>query len=537
MKRRVIGILMAVFALSFLMFGCNTLPNPEENPNPDIGDIAEDRIHYLRTYYADKGGHLVFKNSEGNDVISFSANAADAKYMPVEAVPYEGYKFIGWSDGVQTAVRYEANLTSDFVVTAKFEYIYSRYILNYRGGECDEGIKEVTFYGDDFKQIKFPTPQKEHFDFDGWFIGSKRVTDSSGNMVIGGEVINEYGNEIRAKYRAKQTFTYKLLLIYVTDIEASLRSIEDNKQFVSVNYTLSEDEKELCKLITVKLEQLLDYMFDGLVDFQVDEYFTQNKIVSDDFANIGYYSRLFPYMIPELFDNNLLNGYDSTLTACSLGVNEGKVVNFAGSAVEKYGQVLLYRHLLDMLRDRGYSPRDVVQAYKTNDGESLPVSFKHDLANVLKTFVHELTHTIELKMSDVFEYHTAFYTSIYHEPYEPINGWMRMPGIRVTRDYLLCEINNDGNRVGIPYEFWRGDKIVKITYRDGVGGYVVSVDEINDLGRNDLTVKMLRECKATVRAKPYPNYKFVGWSDGVTTEVRTDIRTEDYEVTALFERI
>ena len=61
MKRRVIGILMAVFALSFLMFGCNTLPNPEENPNPDIGDIAEDRIHYLRTYYADKGGHLVFK--------------------------------------------------------------------------------------------------------------------------------------------------------------------------------------------------------------------------------------------------------------------------------------------------------------------------------------------------------------------------------------------------------------------------------------------------------------------------------------------
>ena len=41
----------------------------------------------------------------------------------------------------------------------------------------------------------------------------------------------------------------------------------------------------------------------------------------------------------------------------------------------------------------------------------------------------------------------------------------------------------------------------------------------------------------TAQAIPDEGYKFVGWSDGVMTAVRTDTFYEDYEVTALFERI
>ena len=48
-------------------------------------------------------------------------------------------------------------------------------------------------------------------------------------------------------------------------------------------------------------------------------------------------------------------------------------------------------------------------------------------------------------------------------------------------------------------------------------------------------VRSIEGFPVTATAIPDEGYKFVGWSDGVMTAVRTDTFYEDYEVTALFE--
>ena len=45
--------------------------------------------------------------------------------MSVEAIPYAGYRFVRWSDGVTTAARHDKNIIAYFSVDALFEKLYS----------------------------------------------------------------------------------------------------------------------------------------------------------------------------------------------------------------------------------------------------------------------------------------------------------------------------------------------------------------------------------------------------------------------------
>ena len=66
-----------------------------------------------------------------------------------------------------------------------------------------------------------------------------------------------------------------------------------------------------------------------------------------------------------------------------------------------------------------------------------------------------------------------------------------------------------------------------ITYLVGEGGMLG--------GTAEQTVEIGKET-TSVKAIPFTNYRFIGWDDGVTTEIRTDIVTEDKTVVALFEK-
>ena len=63
-----------------------------------------------------------------------------------------------------------------------------------------------------------------------------------------------------------------------------------------------------------------------------------------------------------------------------------------------------------------------------------------------------------------------------------------------------------------------------ITYLVGEGGMLG--------GTAEQTVEIGKET-TSVKAIPFTNYRFIGWDDGVTTEIRTDIVTEDKTVVAL----
>ncbi len=75
-------------------------------------DLEISGLEYTLTYTTDSNGsiegeslQIVFHGTTGEEVV---------------AVPSEGYRFVQWSDGVQTAARTDANVTSDLNVTAFF---------------------------------------------------------------------------------------------------------------------------------------------------------------------------------------------------------------------------------------------------------------------------------------------------------------------------------------------------------------------------------------------------------------------------------
>ena len=64
-------------------------------------------------------------------------------------------------------------------------------------------------------------------------------------------------------------------------------------------------ERELCELTVIRLKEKMDDMMDGLVDFQIDGYFTTEPAVTENFRQTGYgdnklYNSLFPVDIPEV---------------------------------------------------------------------------------------------------------------------------------------------------------------------------------------------------------------------------------------------
>lgn len=65
---------------------------------------------------------LVYMSSEGGKIIGEQiqiVNAGDDAET-VTAVPKDGYEFIGWSDGVETAERTDKNIKNDIEVIAIF---------------------------------------------------------------------------------------------------------------------------------------------------------------------------------------------------------------------------------------------------------------------------------------------------------------------------------------------------------------------------------------------------------------------------------
>ena len=69
---------------------------------------------------------------------------------------------------------------------------------------------------------------------------------------------------------------------------------------------------------------------------------------------------------------------------------------------------------------------------------------------------------------------------------------------------------------------------INIKYSAQQGGAIEGISEQKLL---------LGEKTTQVKAIAEEEYKFIGWSDGVTTEIRDDIATADTEIVALFEKL
>ena len=459
----------------------------------------------------------------------------------VTAVPDEGYEFIKWSDGVTTAERTDYNVKDDIEVTAEFALIVREYAINYRTtltSEIDKPTLKLT-YGE-LDGVTLPVPEKEHFIFQGWYYGEQQVADKDGNLLIDDEFLKNplqkdmYGRDldITAKWMAEETFPFKILIVYVTRIQARL--YDRYGIYHDIDFTMTELQRKFCEESTKLLKQTMDEMCDYLVDFQIDEYFTTQTVTTEQFSqqidSISIYTLLDPSSIPEI--QGMTDGYDNVISVFGFGGDNpdsetAHLFNYAAGVAARGESSVFLDVMIYSATGNGYELADVLNGQNKN----------HWIIS-LETFVHETAHTIDLRMH-LFSFHKANNIAIIHD----------LDVYTDYRLYYLYSMEYEGRRVGIPYEFWKGD-IAQVNYEVSVGdggysgGGTIDLDK-SDSENLDLSVAGYSRQEVAygqdavgVKAEPLSGYKFVRWSDGVTTPGRKDKNiAADFTVTAIFEPI
>lgn len=518
MKAKVIFCILAVVLLTAVLCSC----------------VPQDTAVFTLKYTADEGGTIM---GEAEQSVQQGKDGE-----AVVAIADESYEFVKWSDGVTTAIRQEKSVSKDVAVTATFKKTESAtpptpssktYSLKYNFGRADEMPEQITLTENEMEGITLPVLTREHFAFDGWYCNDVQVTDASGKLLVGDEVLLIDSDEMYAKWTANETFTYKILLVYVTRIDAMLYHSDIRvTEKVHVVYTMTDKERELCRLTTSRVKQRLDGMLDGLVNFQVDEYFTTQTIREDSyFLSFGKYriNNLTPQNIAEVA--NLVGSYDSCIAVTNHGAKYYDSHTSGGSAFAKYAEVRL-ESFLNSIALLNSTLDEVVDVMKK--GEDMLLYGTYLIDSYLETICNTLAQTIELRVN-LTDYNSCIAGA----------GQQYVSRFEASRAYYLHEFELDGEKVGIPYEFWKGN-VAKVTYSVTQGEYGdTAYIECNRngtrvaSGEGGIAYEVVFGDSITVTARPFreKEYRFVKWSDGVTTATRTDVVRGDLELVAIFEKI
>jgi len=229
---------------------------------------------------------------------------ADAS--PVKAVANDGYLFLEWSDGNTSAERHDLAVAQSAQYTAKFRKISDTEVyidLDYRGGIDKDGAvsaDDIVFDLFDFKEQPFPVLTREHHTFGGWYINDVMIADADGKMTVGEEMFAQTPKGLffaKAKWTADETFDYKVLLVYFEDVTVEYTSEETGEE-LEKRYILTEEKRRIYRPIAPRIKQGLDGLLDGLVDFQVDEYYVSSPISVE--AESPAVSPLLGFNIPEV---------------------------------------------------------------------------------------------------------------------------------------------------------------------------------------------------------------------------------------------
>lgn len=480
------------------------------------------------SYSCEEGGTIQGENTQ---TVEHGQNGS-----PVTAIANEGYEFVKWSDNVTTATRQDKIVIANISVTAIFQpALQSKtFALDYKYGECTIKPEQVTFVEDEINNVTLPVPAREHFTFGGWYCDDTQVADTNGMLILNNELLDFEQSNLYAKWTANETFTYKILLVYVTRIDATLYSSVTESD-IKVDYTMSDLEREFCHLTTIRLKERLDDMLDGLVNFQVDEYYTQQVFTAEDFYQGWNGNRydydLFPNKIDEVSD--IINDYDSVLSVVNR--NDYKYLLHASSGLghSKYGQICT-DSAMEAFLNYNYTLEQVVSMMERKVDVRLWGQTYLIECYWLDTFIHELAHTIEMRVN-LYDYHKCVIGEL------GIN--QHLSEREAYKQYYLKEAIIDGEKVGIPYSFWKGDIATVTCYVSrgeyGALGTTRSSHWATPLkvGGSDKIYEVVYNETITITAMPFDNNKFVCWSDGVTTPERTILITGDLTVTAIFEEI
>lgn len=499
MKKRICCLLSVIMVLFTVFSVCSC--SKEQEPPPRTYKCS---VRYLAGIY----GHI-----EGDDYQEVM-QGADAS--PVKAVANDGYLFLEWSDGNTSAERHDLAVAQSAQYTAKFRKISDTEVyidLDYRGGIDKDGAvsaDDIVFDLFDFKEQPFPVLTREHHTFGGWYINDVMIADADGKMTVGEEMFAQTPKGLffaKAKWTADETFDYKVLLVYFEDVTVEYTSEETGEE-LEKRYILTEEKRRIYRPIAPRIKQGLDGLLDGLVDFQVDEYYVSSPISVE--AESPAVSPLLGFNIPEV--EELMDEYKVVISMSDYPEYRKK---------RKDDRV----HAITALQT---SCAEIYLDQVEYDGDEYYYKAHANAA------IHELCHVIEGVVS-LFPLH-ASNASEYDFPY------LDVPSYIIGAEYY------NGCRVGVPYEYWAGGATYNVTYSPRpVHTYPISVGRITFkpngncyIGSPNYSTSTKVMAGAAVVAVALPTvdgYRFVQWSDGVTTPERTDVITSDFKIEAIFEKI
>ena len=499
MKKRICCLLSVIMVLFTVFSVCSC--SKEQEPPPRTYKCS---VRYLAGIY----GHI-----EGEDYQEVM-QGADAS--PVKAVANDGYLFLEWSDGNTSAERHDLAVAKSAQYTAKFRKISDTEVyidLDYRGGIDKDGAvsaDDIVFDLFDFKEQPFPVLTREHHTFGGWYINDVMIADADGKMTVGEEMFAQTPKGLffaKAKWTADETFDYKVLLVYFEDVTVEYTSEETGEE-LEKRYILTEEKRRIYRPIAPRIKQGLDGLLDGLVDFQVDEYYVSSPISVE--AESPAVSPLLGFNIPEV--EELMDEYKVVISMSDYPEYRKK---------RKDDRV----HAITALQT---SCAEIYLDQVEYDGDEYYYKAHANAA------IHELCHVIEGVVS-LFPLH-ASNASEYDFPY------LDVPSYIIGAEYY------NGCRVGVPYEYWAGGATYNVTYSPRpVHTYPISVGRITFkpngncyIGSPNYSTSTKVMAGAAVVAVALPTvdgYRFVQWSDGVTTPERTDVITSDFKIEAIFEKI
>lgn len=395
------------------------------------------------------------------------------------------------------------------------------YFYDYNNATSNNEIESIELKVGETENITLVVPQKEYFTFDGWYLDSEfdiKVSDKYGSFLIGDDIFEYSSITLYAKWIVNEEITYRILMSFVTEVHATLET--SYGKLINVDYLMSDKEKQVCDTIVRQFSLYLNQMFDGLVTFEIDSYFTKQPIYEDCIYNgvASYYGKEIKYYYIDAKDideiSQIAEQYRCVINTCSFNDYEGLLHHAGGYGNEKYAVLYLENILSQTILNQ-------------KPIESLLDLTDSDWNSILVSYAHEFVHTIEQGIT-VCSYHRVV------AEYQTEG----IPDSESTRLYLLNQAHRlyGAEIVGIPYSYWKGD-IFTVKYVASEGGYIDSNWTDYWLGHTNQRVPRGSRTN-TVTAYPLAGYEFVKWSDGKATASRTDYNIqENILLYAIFKKI
>lgn len=501
---------------------------------------------YVIAYFGYSATYKV-NNNEGGKIVGqiYQAVKPDEDFLQVTAVPEEGYVFCGWSDKNMCMKRQDISAKRNVEYMAYFEPIEKTFYFDF--GEYYNAPLEnrITLNRNNLKESDFIIPQTEGYKFCGWYADKNyrlKVVNENGVYMLGYKGLTLGTDTLYAKWESedKQNFEpYKILIVVVDEIKATLYSSITETNF-DIDYKLTAIEREMCSVTADKVYEYLNKWFDGKVSFEVDIYYTLDTVMSDsfDFGLNGSGERSYRLMPNDMSELNNLNClYHSVLSLYNLNDNENIVSLASGVSRIKYGAVTLDKAFLYA---ESYLPYHLFVEMIKNDEIDMSQT-------IIDTVLHEFAHTCECcyKSGEIAEFHKVLFHYLSDIGIPSQAGEATLEPIKL---YLLGEAELDGMLCGIPMEYWLHKHAVIATYDSSVidfetvgkvvllegNGIISGLDDYS----TTISVEITYGTHMKVEAIPKEGYRFVKWSDGVTTAIRQDSNIISYfSVKAIFEEI